>query len=44
MIKKIEMKFYSFVWIVAEFFDIKLGKTAPFIFGKMIGIKGERVD
>lgn len=44
MIKKIEMKFYSFIWITAELFNIKLGKLAPFIVGKMIGVKGERID
>ena len=30
----------TFIWEFAEFFNISLGKLAPWIFGKMIGAKG----
>lgn len=36
--------FWSFVWNLSEFTGIGLGKYAPFVFGRMIGVKGEEVD
>ena len=37
-------KFWKLVWNLSEYFHINLGKYAPYIFGKMIGSKGKRVE
>jgi hypothetical protein len=35
---------WRIIWELSEFTGIGLGKFAPFVFGKMIGRKGEKVD
>ncbi len=37
-------RFWRFVWDVSEFAGIGLGRFAPFVFGRMIGRKGARVE
>jgi hypothetical protein len=32
------------IWDISEFTGISLGRLAPYVFSKMIGVKGERVD
>ena len=33
-------KLYKIIWDTSEFTGIRLGRFAPFVFGKMIGVKG----
>lgn len=40
----IQQRFYRFIWKTSEFFGINLGRFAPFIFGKMLGSKGKKVN
>ena len=35
-------KIYQIIWSVSEFTGISLGRFAPHVFGKMIGIKGKK--
>ena len=44
MIKKVKMKLFATIWELSEFTGIGLGKFAPYVFERMIGIKGERID
>ncbi len=38
------MKFmFKIIWDLSEFLNIPLGKFAPFIFGKMINKKGNKI-
>ncbi len=32
------------IWEFTEFWNIPLGRFAPYVFGKMIGVKGERIE
>jgi hypothetical protein len=34
--------FYKFIWEISELSGIGLGRFAPYVFGKMIGAKGEK--
>ena len=34
--------FWKQVWDVSEFTGIGLGRLAPFVFAKMLGIKGDK--
>lgn len=36
-------KFWVFVWDISEFFEISLGKAAPWVFEQMIGSKGKLI-
>lgn len=35
--------FWRWIWNTSEHYGIGLGRFGPFVFGKMIGIKGKRV-
>lgn len=37
-------KFWSIIWNVSEFTGIGLGKYAPYVFEKMLGINGIELD
>ena len=37
-------KLYTAIWNISEFTGIPLGRFAPFVFGKMIGVKGIKKD
>jgi hypothetical protein len=44
--KKILIEFpniWYWIWITSETLHIPLGKLAPIIFGKMIGVKGKKL-
>ncbi|HXH70471.1 MAG TPA: hypothetical protein VNI60_09095 [Pyrinomonadaceae bacterium] len=34
----------TIIWNCSEFFGVGLGRFAPFVFGKMIGSKGKRIN
>jgi hypothetical protein len=34
---------YGLIWNTSERLGIGLGRFAPFVFGKMIGVKGRKV-
>ena len=36
--------FWRGIWNLSEFTGVGLGRFAPFVFGKMIGRRGKRVD
>ena len=44
MIKKDKMKLFATIWDLSEFTGIGLGRFAPYVFEKIIGIKCERID
>ena len=35
-------EFWSIVWNMAEYFNVDLGRFAPWVFGQMIGCKSEK--
>ncbi len=35
---------WKFIWWFSEYFDVPLGRFAPFVLGKMIGSKGVSVE
>ena len=37
-------KFWALVWNTSEFLHIGLGRFAPFVFERMIGSKGKRIE
>lgn len=37
-------KFWKSIWDLAEYFHINLGRFAPYIFGKMVGSKGVKIN
>ena len=39
-----ERAFWTVVWEASELCHIGLGRFAPFVFGRMIGVRGKRVD
>ncbi len=36
-------QFWRSIWNLAEFYSIDLGRFAPWILGKMLGVKGRRI-
>jgi hypothetical protein len=36
--------FWKTIWELSEFYGIGLGRFAPFVFGKMIGRKGKKIN
>lgn len=37
-------RLFTAVWNLSEFLHIGLGRFAPFVFGKMIGQEGKRLE
>ena len=43
--KRLSMLFWSGIWNMSEYLDIGLGKYAPFVFEKMLGLnRGDRIE
>jgi len=39
-----KQKLATIIWNLSEYFKISLGKYAPKVFEKMIGIKGKKIN
>lgn len=42
MVNTMWQKLWSTVWNLSEYTGIPLGRFAPWVFGQMIGVKGEK--